>query len=438
MPLQSTLLKDNTRLQRCLVSDPAHVLPRERGAHVGLIQQALQLVDAAALDPDELRTTFYGTSTAQAVLAFKTKREIVNKAYQSQPDNIVGKMTIQALDTELCGLTPPAPNPGKRHVKFVPPPPRSEVIMSVRGSFTPLGPVFNGNGFDSDPFGDNNQRVPNETFQMLPANGGTRRTRIRDDGFAEGRPNLRFELTGASGTTNLDSVLRMEEVDSGSKSIREILLTGRGPGAALLKAINVSSGAAEATLQIAALAPKEFTVGFIVVHDSKGVATPQGSIEQFLEKANLIWSSQANITLRSVGVKQIRFEGGLLGGLFGGDTFPTKHLLRESDGHRSLARERLGAADRYIYFVHEIDTEDGSLNNGLTGEVMYIAKRVGFDWRTFAHEFGHSIGRKHSEARDVANLMSDGRTETILQTTLNKTQIVQSNLKPGTWLDAVA
>jgi hypothetical protein len=34
-------------------------------------------------------------------LAFKKKRNIINPSYQSQADNIVGKMTIAALDREI-------------------------------------------------------------------------------------------------------------------------------------------------------------------------------------------------------------------------------------------------------------------------------------------------------------------------------------------------
>jgi len=43
----------------------------------------------------------YGKSTATAVLNFKTKRGIINHAYQTAPDNIVGKMTIRSLDESL-------------------------------------------------------------------------------------------------------------------------------------------------------------------------------------------------------------------------------------------------------------------------------------------------------------------------------------------------
>lgn len=43
----------------------------------------------------------YGPSTARAVLSYKTKRSIINRAYQQTPDAIVGKMTIASLDDEM-------------------------------------------------------------------------------------------------------------------------------------------------------------------------------------------------------------------------------------------------------------------------------------------------------------------------------------------------
>jgi hypothetical protein len=59
------------------------------------------LLDGAKIDGQETRKNTYGTSTAAAVLTYKTKRRIINPAYQTKPDNIVGKMTIAALDREM-------------------------------------------------------------------------------------------------------------------------------------------------------------------------------------------------------------------------------------------------------------------------------------------------------------------------------------------------
>jgi hypothetical protein len=51
---------------------------------------------------DERSAQFYGPSTAAAVLAFKKKRKIINTSYQKTEDDIVGIMTITALDNELA------------------------------------------------------------------------------------------------------------------------------------------------------------------------------------------------------------------------------------------------------------------------------------------------------------------------------------------------
>lgn len=104
MTLRSNLLAGNKRLQSCLVSDPAHVMLGDQGEHVRLIQVALILIDDAAIDQNELDGQVYGRSTASAVLAYKKERKIINPAYQNKADDIVGKMTIKALDDEMFAL----------------------------------------------------------------------------------------------------------------------------------------------------------------------------------------------------------------------------------------------------------------------------------------------------------------------------------------------
>jgi hypothetical protein len=101
MPLRSALFKEDAKLQACLIHDSAHVVQGATGDHVAKIQIALTLVDSAAIDSFELSANRYGPSTAAAVLAFKTKRKIINFSYETRPDNIVGKMTIAALDKEM-------------------------------------------------------------------------------------------------------------------------------------------------------------------------------------------------------------------------------------------------------------------------------------------------------------------------------------------------
>src|SRR5690349_16955806 len=104
MPLVSLLLRDEPRLQACLVADPAHVVPGSNGRHVGLIQKVLLVLDKADISPAELRSRVYGPTTTAAVLAYKRKRNIINRAYQTTADNIVGKMTIAQMDHELMTL----------------------------------------------------------------------------------------------------------------------------------------------------------------------------------------------------------------------------------------------------------------------------------------------------------------------------------------------
>ena len=104
MSLKSKHFGGDQKLEACLVSDPAHVLTGAAGDHVAKIQVALQLLDGAVIDQFELRAKRYGASTAAAVLAFKQKRAVINRTYQSQADNIVGKMTMAALDSEMREL----------------------------------------------------------------------------------------------------------------------------------------------------------------------------------------------------------------------------------------------------------------------------------------------------------------------------------------------
>jgi len=100
MSLQSNLFRGDPKLEAAAVSDPDHIEPGSMGDHVAKIQQALNLLDGASIAQDGK----YGPITATAVLAYKRKRNIFNPAYQTQPDNIVGKMTIASLDQELCAL----------------------------------------------------------------------------------------------------------------------------------------------------------------------------------------------------------------------------------------------------------------------------------------------------------------------------------------------
>jgi peptidoglycan hydrolase-like protein with peptidoglycan-binding domain len=101
MALTAFIFKDDKALEAAAVSNPAHILEGHSGPHVGKIQEALIMLDGAVISNDERLAKFYGPSTSKAVLNYKTKRKIINKAYQSTADAIVGIMTMKALDDEL-------------------------------------------------------------------------------------------------------------------------------------------------------------------------------------------------------------------------------------------------------------------------------------------------------------------------------------------------
>jgi hypothetical protein len=101
MSLQSELLRDDPRLQSCLTHDASHLVKGTVGSCVARVQTALFVVDGLKIEREEIHSKLYGSSTANAELAFKTRRKIINRKYQTKPDNIVGKMTIAALDKEL-------------------------------------------------------------------------------------------------------------------------------------------------------------------------------------------------------------------------------------------------------------------------------------------------------------------------------------------------
>jgi hypothetical protein len=123
--LRSNLFAGDVRLEACAVSNPSHVTPGAIGPHVRKIQAAVMALDGADIVKAELDDARYGPSTSRAVLAYKTKRAIINRAYESQADNIVGIMTIKALDSELVdrqvGENPIRTNRCPRACDFRPP-----------------------------------------------------------------------------------------------------------------------------------------------------------------------------------------------------------------------------------------------------------------------------------------------------------------------------
>jgi hypothetical protein len=98
MPLTSQLFQGDAALEAAANIDSAHITPGASGPHVAKIQKALNILDEAGLKADGV----YGPATANAVLNYKTARDIVNRSYETKADDIVGRMTMAALDKEMA------------------------------------------------------------------------------------------------------------------------------------------------------------------------------------------------------------------------------------------------------------------------------------------------------------------------------------------------
>jgi hypothetical protein len=101
--LHSRLFVGDAALEAAAASDAAHIAQGSSGPHVRKIQTGLNLVDGAKLNADGS----YGRLTAAAVLNYKRARAIINTARQTEADDIVGRMTVAALDAELVDAESP-------------------------------------------------------------------------------------------------------------------------------------------------------------------------------------------------------------------------------------------------------------------------------------------------------------------------------------------
>jgi hypothetical protein len=175
MALQSRLFAGDPKLEAAAVSDPAHIVPGARGPHVGKIQKALIRLDGATIAADELDAALYGTSTANAVLSYKQQRAIINRSYQSSADNIVGKMTIAALDREAAQaeltatipvILPIAPPPRPLRADFLVETQRSQMRPAAVSSFG-FVPVSSGSTLASlNLFGDVVPKFPGAQIEI--------------------------------------------------------------------------------------------------------------------------------------------------------------------------------------------------------------------------------------------------------------------------------
>jgi len=131
------------RLNSCLSSDGAHIVPRSSGSEVLAIQNALKKIRAARPDlalpditdnPGEFRDT-----TVAAVHRYKDggngARDRIVRPGQLL-DDIVGRMTITQIDDDLLSLVRPVPPPQPRPI----PPPITNAANAFVGHMGPAEP----------------------------------------------------------------------------------------------------------------------------------------------------------------------------------------------------------------------------------------------------------------------------------------------------------
>jgi hypothetical protein len=114
--LRSDLFKDDDKLEACAARPLAHLkVGSAPGLHITKIHAALEALrpDGPAISPFEKASMTYGPTTAKAVLNYKKTHvpPIINISYQNSPDDIVGQMTIKAMDVDLLAQQPVNPPP---------------------------------------------------------------------------------------------------------------------------------------------------------------------------------------------------------------------------------------------------------------------------------------------------------------------------------------
>ena len=112
MALQSQLFRGDSKLEAAAVSDPAHIFQARVGRTSARSRRRCSSWMARSSPKMELWSRHRGSGRA-----FKQKRQILNT--QGKIDNIVGKKTMAALDSEMLALerVAPPPSPGRAGVR---------------------------------------------------------------------------------------------------------------------------------------------------------------------------------------------------------------------------------------------------------------------------------------------------------------------------------
>jgi peptidoglycan hydrolase-like protein with peptidoglycan-binding domain len=397
MGLQSQLFRGDAKLEAAATSDPAHIVQGARGPHVGKIQQALIFLDGATIAPD----SSYGPATAKAVLAYKTKRKIINTTYQNQPDNIVGKMTMASLDAEMLAAESLLSGPPRIDALLPGPtiaPPRSGPLVAFKVNGTGLLPQF-------PPLPGNVQiilgtptpfamelRIGGEgAFQVVNGGGGT-------VGCLDERIGLVFDpaTPNAPGGTKPVSapqqLFRVKGLKAGTTVIEARKPSTPG---VLVNTLNIA--------RIQLIVGSKATIAFHFLQGPPGIATQRvANVAPAVAKMNRIYTSQTNIVFGSLSDSGTPLSVPEFAQRSPGTGVNLKTQAR-TDDWKAITRFRNKAAFFNVFFVGKMNVDgrpdvpaltDNQASPQFAGRDCIMQDDLkGLEFGlALAHEAGHALG----------------------------------------------
>jgi peptidoglycan hydrolase-like protein with peptidoglycan-binding domain len=419
MVLQSRLFRGDAKLEAAASVDPAHIVPGARGPHVGKIQQALIRLDGATIAVDSI----YGPATAAAVLAYKKKRNIINTSRQTQADNIVGTMTMAALDRELLAAESLLSGPARIDALL----PGPSAVPRRPG---PL-PGFKFGVAAFPPFPGDPQIIPDGTpppafsmdipiggtglFQVVNANGGTVRCDDNRVGLVSD-PKVPNVPGGTMPVTSDKQVFSVKGLAAGAA-----ILEARKSNVPNNPLANFGFGNL-ARMQL--IVGTKVTVAFAFLRGPKGIASEQPrNLTTALATMNRIYTPQPGFTFNILGdPSRTLVVGGLAQREEGTGVF--LKVAERTDDWLQITRFRNAAATFNVFFVGKLFVVDFPPFRGTPIALTDTFGKPGFIGRdcivqddlrgidlglALAHEAGHAFGEDDSTtAGELMNTTAPG------------------------------
>jgi peptidoglycan hydrolase-like protein with peptidoglycan-binding domain len=395
LALQSRLFVGDAALEAAAASDAAHIVQGSSGPHVRKIQTALSLLDDAKLNADGS----YGRLTAAAVLNYKRARAIINTARQTEADDIVGQMTIAALDAELVVAEGPK-GPIRIKPVFTAAGGHSQSQLQARALV-----AFGLNDFPALP---GSPALSSPAFELTPA-GLTRFT-------VTGGANCTVDTQDHGIALVIDPDI--PNAHGGKLSVTTdpqefVLQAGAGLGNTLIvvqrkgkQSFPFGFDSAFANVLVSRALPKrDVTIAFNFVDGQNLVQTKRSddsSLDAVINSLNAIYEPQAHIIFRRAPGSRFRVAGLASQDPKVGVVFAKG---RRTDDWNKITSHRTGALLN-VFFVGAMSLDDTQFSNSAValsqvfGTANFVRRDICIqdDLRgnafeiTVAHECGHSFG----------------------------------------------